>query len=76
MPLNIHHVRTRYKTKPVPKAQSGGEAKHLIQAGHVRVNDEVELRRGRKLWAGDRVTFANQTYDVISDVDSIDNLNQ
>ena len=50
--------------------QSGGEAKHFIQTGHVLVNDEVELRRGRKLYPGDRVTFANQTYDVISDLDS------
>lgn len=45
--------------------QSGGEAKHLIQSGYVLVNDEVELRRGRKLYAGDRVTFADQIYDVV-----------
>ncbi|MGD1951472.1 MAG: RNA-binding S4 domain-containing protein [Leptolyngbyaceae cyanobacterium] len=44
--------------------QSGGEAKHLIQTGHIMVNDEVELRRGRKLYTGDRVTFAGQTYNV------------
>ncbi len=44
--------------------QSGGEAKHLIQDGQVCVNDEIELRRGRKLYSGDRVTFAGQTYDV------------
>ena len=46
--------------------QSGGEAKHLIQTGHVLVNDETELRRGRKLYTGDRVTFAGETYDVQS----------
>lgn len=34
---------------------SGGEAKMLIQAGHVRVNGEIETRRGRKLATGDRV---------------------
>ena len=50
--------------------QSGGEAKHFIQTGHVLVNDEIELRRGRKLYPGDRVTFANQTYDVVSDSNS------
>ncbi|ESA38234.1 rna-binding protein [Leptolyngbya sp. Heron Island J] len=44
--------------------QSGGEAKHLIQTGHVLVNDEIELRRGRKLYAGDRVTFSGKTYQV------------
>ena len=34
---------------------SGGEAKVLIQAGEVRVNGEVETRRGRKLEVGDVV---------------------
>ena len=34
---------------------SGGEAKVLIQAGEVRVNGEVETRRGRKLESGDVV---------------------
>ncbi|MEM9807317.1 MAG: RNA-binding S4 domain-containing protein [Cyanobacteria bacterium P01_D01_bin.56] len=44
--------------------QSGGEAKHLIQSGYVLVNDEVEIRRGRKLYPGDQVTFEEQTYVV------------
>jgi ribosome-associated protein len=35
--------------------QSGGEAKSLIAEGRVRVNGEVELRKRRKLEAGDRV---------------------
>jgi ribosome-associated protein len=34
---------------------SGGEAKVLIQGGEVRVNGEVETRRGRKLQKGDVV---------------------
>lgn len=34
---------------------TGGEAKHRIQAGEVRVNGEVETRRGRKLRDGDVV---------------------
>ena len=52
--------------------QSGGEAKHLIQSGYVLVNNQVELRRGRKLYPGDRVTFADQTYDVISNIEGSD----
>jgi len=36
-------------------AGSGGEAKHLLEAGAVRVNGEPEARRGRKLHAGDVV---------------------
>ncbi|MBE3590945.1 MAG: RNA-binding S4 domain-containing protein [Firmicutes bacterium] len=35
--------------------RTGGEAKAAVQAGRVRVNGAVELRRGRKLYAGDRV---------------------
>ena len=35
--------------------QSGGEAKLLIADGRVRVNGEVELRKRRKLGAGDCV---------------------
>ncbi|HET6782104.1 MAG TPA: RNA-binding S4 domain-containing protein [bacterium] len=34
---------------------SGGEAKQLIQDGHVRVNGEVEYRRARTVTIGDRV---------------------
>ena len=35
--------------------QSGGEAKAVISAGAVRVNGEIELRKRRKLKAGDIV---------------------
>lgn len=34
---------------------TGGQAKLLIQGGAVRVNGEVETRRGRKLRRGDQV---------------------
>ena len=34
---------------------SGGEAKILIKSGAVKVNGEIEIRRGRKLNKGDKV---------------------
>ena len=34
---------------------TGGEAKQRIQAGQIRVNGDVETRRGRQLIDGDRV---------------------
>lgn len=40
--------------------RSGGEAKHLIQDGNVKVNGEVETRRGRKLRNGDVVMFEGE----------------
>ena len=36
---------------------SGGEAKTLIKSGHIKVNGEIEKRRGRKLVIGDKVMF-------------------
>jgi ribosome-associated protein len=44
--------------------QTGGEAKMLIQNGDVRVNGEVEVRRGRKLVLGDRIKVFGEDYVV------------
>ena len=38
---------------------SGVDAKLDIQGGNVRVNGEVETRRGRKLYDGDILEFNN-----------------
>ena len=62
-----HFIKLSQFLKLNDLVQSGGEAKHLIQAGHVLVNNEPELRRGRKLYPGDQVTFAGQTYAICSD---------
>ena len=45
-------------------AQTGGEAKLMIQEGEVAVNGAIETRRGRKLVSGDRVTIADTNYEV------------
>lgn len=44
--------------------QTGGEAKLLIQAGEVRVNQQIEVQRGRRLVEGDRVFALGETYTV------------
>lgn len=43
---------------------TGGEAKVLIQHGEVRVNGEVETRRGRRLQKGDVVEVGNERVEV------------
>jgi len=43
---------------------SGGQAKQAISDGLVLLNGAVETRKGKKLTAGDRVTFAGQTIVV------------
>lgn len=47
-------------------SSSGGEAKMLIQQGVVRVNGEVDVRRGRKVRVGDRVAVDQQSVSVRS----------
>ncbi|MDR1019069.1 MAG: RNA-binding S4 domain-containing protein [Lachnospiraceae bacterium] len=37
--------------------ENGAEAKEVIADGLVLVNDEVETRRGKKIYSGDKVSF-------------------
>ena len=48
-------------------ADTGGQAKVAIRAGEVRVNGEVETRRGRQLHIGDVVEFQGRKLPVESD---------
>ena len=43
---------------------TGGHAKLLIQAGEVKVNGQVESRRGRKLVQGDLVSIMGDVFKV------------
>ncbi|MCD8231723.1 MAG: RNA-binding S4 domain-containing protein [Clostridiales bacterium] len=43
---------------------SGVEAKALVQDGRVRVNGEVDTRRGRKLVVGDIVTLGKESFQI------------
>lgn len=50
-------------------AQTGGEAKALIQGGErVLLNGEIETRRAKKLFPGDQVSFGDTTLDVSDEV--------
>ena len=48
-------IRLDQFLKLVGAAQTGGHAKILVQEGEVRVDGEVETRRGRKLRGGEVV---------------------
>lgn len=43
---------------------SGGEAKVLIRDGRVKLNGEVETRRRKQLFLGDRVEFEGEVFEV------------
>jgi len=44
---------------------SGTEAKEVIQEGLVKVNGEVDTRRGKKLYAGDTVFYEGTEIEVV-----------
>ena len=45
-------------------AETGGQAKQFIQDGIVKVNGEVCTMRGRKIYPGDRVEFAENVLET------------
>ena len=59
-------IRLDQFMKLVGLVRSGGQAKHVIQSGEVTVNEEVEVRRSRKLHAGDRVSWGD--YSVLVEI--------
>ena len=58
-PLSIHteFIKLQDALKYANLVYSGGEAKQLILDGMVKVNGEVCLQRGKKLYPGDRFAF-------------------
>ena len=47
------------------RSSSGVDAKMVILDGLVSVNGEVELRRGKKIYPGDVVTFEGESVKVV-----------
>ena len=64
VPIRDESIRLGQFLKLANLVESGSEAKPLIAAGMVRVNDQVETRRGRQLVKGDVVSLAAQAARV------------
>ena len=43
---------------------SGGEAKHLVDEGEVKLNGEIESRKRAKVRTGDKVEIFNETIEI------------
>lgn len=67
-PNEPEHVRLDHFLKLCGVAETGGQAKLMIQSGAVLVNGLVETRRRKKLFPGD-VVFASNEEFVIEGVD-------
>ncbi|HIK44253.1 MAG TPA: RNA-binding S4 domain-containing protein [Leptolyngbyaceae cyanobacterium M65_K2018_010] len=61
---SLNYIKLDQFLKQRQVAASGGQAKLMVQTGSVRVNGEVETRRGRKLVQGDWVEVAGQRLQV------------
>ena len=64
MTISGNTIKLDQFLKLVGIAQTGGQAKLMIQGGDVLVNGMIETRRGRKLVSGDSVTVGGQTFNV------------
>ncbi len=60
------HIKLGQLLKLSGAVSSGVEAKILITEGEVKVNGEVETRRGKKIHVGDVVDYAEYHIRVIS----------
>lgn len=62
--LKDKFIKLGQALKAAGLVESGAEAKEVIQEGKVLVNGEVESRRGKKLYAGDLVTFNGEEIKI------------
>lgn len=63
--LRDEFIKLGQALKAANLVSSGVEAKIVIGDGEVKVNGEVDVRRGRKLYDGDVVTFAGETLKIV-----------
>ncbi|TQR86486.1 RNA-binding S4 domain-containing protein [Mycobacterium hodleri] len=64
VPISSDSIRLGQFLKYAGMIDSGADAKGVIADGLVRVNDAVEIRRGRQLHHGDTVTFGDEVARV------------
>jgi ribosome-associated protein len=64
LPIRGESIRLGQALKLSGLAESGGEARALVEDGAVTVNAEVETRRGRQLRHGDVVAVGEQALRI------------
>ncbi len=62
--LRDENIKLGQLLKAMNMVETGADAKDVIQQGMVKVNGEIETRRGKKLTAGDQVLFEGQTVKI------------
>ena len=62
--LNEEFIKLGQALKAAGLVETGVDAKFAIQDGLVKVNGDVETRRGRKLFGGEIITFEGQEIKI------------
>lgn len=62
--LRDEFIKLGQALKAAGLVESGARAKEVIAEGLVKVNGETDSRRGRKLYAGDTVTFGGEEVKI------------
>ncbi len=63
--LRDEFIKLGQALKAANLVEDGVEAKYVIQDGEVKVNGEVDTRRGRKLYDGDIISFHGEEIKII-----------
>ena len=63
--INTEMIKLDSFLKWCGAVSTGSEAKLYIKNGEVKVNGEIEERRGKKLKKGDIVEFKNEVYTIM-----------
>ncbi|WP_426302725.1 RNA-binding S4 domain-containing protein [Arthrobacter sp. R-11] len=66
VPIRDEMIRLGQLLKLANLVEDGVEATELIKNGLVKVNGDIEERRGRQLHAGDTVTVNGQTVRIVA----------
>jgi ribosome-associated protein len=74
VPIHDESIRLGQFLKLANLVESGADAKPAVQSGRVRVNGEVETRRGRQLGRGDVVELGGVAARVAGPSDVVDDL--
>ena len=63
--LREEFIQLGQALKAANLVEDGVDAKFVIQEGEVKVNGEVDIRRGRKLYDGDVISFHGEEVKIV-----------
>jgi len=65
--INTDFITLGQVLKLMGLVSSGGEVKYFLKNNKVLINNELENRRGKKIYPNDTITLLNTNYLIIKD---------